>query len=48
MSLPLAHVRHWYTTVLYVLPLAVVAIGLWWSGRRDGPPEPDEESLDDL
>lgn len=48
MSIPLAHAGHWYTTVLYIAPVVIVAVALWWSGRRGGPSEPDEESPDDL
>ena len=35
MNLPLAHIGHWYHALLYVAPVAFVAGGLWWSGRRD-------------
>ncbi len=43
MTAPLAHIGHWYHTVLYMAPVLIVAVGLWWSGRRDarerpGPP----------
>lgn len=48
MTNPLAHVGHWYTTVLYIAPVVIVAVALWWSGRHGGPFEPDEESPDDL
>ena len=34
MTLPLAHTGHWYHTVLYVAPVLLVAVGLWWSGRK--------------
>ena len=32
---PLAHVGHWYHTLLYAAPIVLIALGLWWSGRRD-------------
>ncbi len=35
MTPVLAHAGHWYHAVLYVLPVALVAGGLWWSGRRE-------------
>lgn len=43
MTVPIAHVGHWYHTILYILPVVLIALGLWWSGRRDarersGPP----------
>jgi hypothetical protein len=46
MTAPLAHSGHWNHTVLYVAPVILIALGLWWSGRRtaerDSPPDPDE------
>ena len=45
MTLPLAHSGHWYHTVLYILPVVLIALGLWWTGRGTGgdgaPGEPD-------
>lgn len=46
MTLPIAHAGHWYHTVLYILPVVLIALGLWWSGRREerpGPPPADDE-----
>jgi hypothetical protein len=42
-NLVLAHAAHWYHSALYILPVVLIAIGLWWSGRRDTPAqeEPD-------
>ena len=41
----LAHVAsgHWYEVVLYLAPVAAVAIALWWSGRHadDDADHPD-------
>lgn len=31
----LAHFGHWYESVLYLVPLVVVVLALWWSGRGD-------------
>ena len=39
---PLAHVGHWYHIVLYLVPLLMVAGGLWYAGKR----LPDEDELD--
>ena len=33
MTMILAHLGHWYTSALYVLPVLVVGVMLWWSGR---------------
>lgn len=35
MTTPLAHAGHWYHAILYIAPVVLIAIGLWWSGRRD-------------
>jgi cytochrome c-type biogenesis protein CcmH/NrfF len=46
----LAHVSHWYHSVLYAAPVLVVVVGLWLSGRAaaraereeaEGPPPPE-------
>ena len=29
----LAHAGHWYHSLLYLLPVVVIAAGLWWTGR---------------
>ena len=41
MTAPIAHAGHWYHTVLYVLPVVLIALGLWWTGRdtQDDPPQ---------
>lgn len=44
MTIPLAHTGHWFHAVLYVAPIVLIALGLWWSGRQDrGPAESDPE-----
>ena len=49
----LAHVGHWYHSLLYAAPIVLIALALWWSGRRDsgdGPGEgddPDEDGTPD-
>ena len=32
----LAHVGHWYHSLLYAAPIVLIALALWWSGRREG------------
>ena len=41
MSVPLAHVAHWYHALLYLAPVLVVALVLWAQGRREGRRPPD-------
>jgi cytochrome c-type biogenesis protein CcmH/NrfF len=46
---PLAHAGHWLLSMLYVLPVAVVVLGLaWqtWRDRRRGV-DPDEAPDDE-
>ncbi|WP_210492333.1 hypothetical protein [Patulibacter sp. SYSU D01012] len=40
----LAHIGHWYHAILYLVPVLIVAGGLWLAGKR----MPDEDELDDL
>lgn len=35
MSLPVAHIGHWYHAFLYIAPVVLIGLGLWWSGRRE-------------
>ena len=32
---PIAHTGHWYHSLLYALPIVLIAVAMWWSGRRD-------------
>jgi hypothetical protein len=34
MNLPLAHFGHWYHAFLYLAPIVIIGVGLWWTGRR--------------
>lgn len=34
----LAHVGHWYHSLLYAAPIVLIALALWWSGRREERP----------
>jgi hypothetical protein len=47
MSMPLAHAGHWYHTILYVLPVILIAVGLWWSGRKTEERPPRTSDRDD-
>jgi cyanate permease len=40
VSVPLAHVGHWYHALLYLAPVLVVALVLWVQDRRR-PPDGD-------
>lgn len=42
-NLVLAHAAHWYHSALYILPVVLIAIGLWWSGRRDTSPDAERD-----
>ncbi|MGZ4270787.1 MAG: hypothetical protein ACXVFN_16465 [Solirubrobacteraceae bacterium] len=33
--LPLAHLGHWYHSLLYLAPVAIVVVALWFVERRD-------------
>ncbi len=39
MSIPLAHIAHWYHVLLYLAPILVIGAGLWWSARREAKRE---------
>jgi uncharacterized membrane protein len=53
IQIPLAHTGHWYHAILYLLPMLLIGLGLWWTGRREragierGGPR-TEEALNDL
>lgn len=34
-ELPLAHVGHWYHSLLYLAPVLIVVVVLWIQERRD-------------
>ena len=42
---PLAHAGHWLVNVLYVGPVAVLVIALWWQGMREKRRASREEEL---
>lgn len=43
----IAHVGHWYLSGLYVLPAALVGLGLWWAGRRSDGTDHGEQRADE-
>lgn len=42
-----AHAAHWYHSLLYLLPVLLIAAALWWSGR-DGADGDAQDGEDDL
>lgn len=44
----LAHAGHWYHSLLYLVPVLLIAAALWWSGRGEPGPDADEHEADDL
>ncbi len=42
MTFPLAHVGHWYHALLYLAPILLIGVGLWWSSRRDAGSESED------
>ena len=43
----LAHVAHWYHSLLYAAPIVLIALALWWSGRRADRPGRSKEGDDE-
>lgn len=42
----IAHFSHWYHLLIYLSPLALVALAIWWVGRGLNE-ELDDDQLDD-
>jgi hypothetical protein len=42
VTFTLAHVGHWYHALLYLAPILLIGLGLWWSSRRDAGPERED------
>ena len=34
-QLPIAHVGHWYHSLLYLAPVVIVVVVLWFQERRE-------------
>ena len=45
-SLVVAHVAHWYETVLYALPMVIIGGVLWHTARKERTRKPDGEHWD--
>jgi hypothetical protein len=37
---PIAHVGHWYESVLYLAPVVILVVILLWQGRKDDGEDP--------
>ena len=44
---PLAHLGHWYHSLLYLAPVVIVVIALWFQERRDRRRGDVEDELED-
>jgi cyanate permease len=42
IELPLAHLGHWYHSLLYLAPVIVVAVALWILERRERGRDEDD------
>jgi hypothetical protein len=38
----LAHSGHWYHSILYLVPVLIIAAALWWSGRGERAEQGEE------
>lgn len=45
---PLAHVGHWYISILYLAPVLIVVAALWWQSRREDAQDGDEPEDEEL
>jgi hypothetical protein len=43
ISPPLAHLGHWYHSLLYLAPVLIVVVVLWIQERRERGREADED-----
>lgn len=44
MTVVLAHIGHWYTWIVYLVPVIVVGLLMWWGSREQA--DPDDEAAD--
>jgi hypothetical protein len=35
IPLPIAHAGHWFEGVLYLAPIVIIVVVLFWQGRKD-------------
>lgn len=47
MTIPFAHTGHWLLNVIYIAPVVLIALGLWWSGRREDQRKHDDDRWKD-
>jgi hypothetical protein len=40
---PLAHLGHWYHSLLYLAPVLIVVVVLWFQERRERARDDDDE-----
>jgi hypothetical protein len=40
---PLAHLGHWYHSLLYLAPVVIVVVVLWFQERRERARDDDDE-----
>jgi hypothetical protein len=40
---PLAHLGHWYHSLLYLAPVVIVVVVLWFQERRERGRDDDDE-----
>lgn len=41
--IPYAHAGHWLASLLYLVPVFILAGGIIWQRRQDARPAPDSE-----
>ena len=41
---PLAHLGHWYHSLLYLAPVVIVVVVLWFQERRERGRDDDDEA----
>lgn len=46
MPLPIAHLGHWYESVLYALPMVIIGGVLWYTAKKERAAGITEEHWD--
>jgi hypothetical protein len=44
--LVVAHLGHWYESVLYALPMVIIGSVLWWTAKKERAREAGDEVWD--
>lgn len=47
LTLPLAHAGHWLASMLYLVPVVILAAGILWQRRNDKRAREAGETVDD-